>query len=302
MIIARINMKATYIKTDLTSIINVSKVVTIHYYEFDKNFVFEGERHNFWEMVYVDKGQVEICREDAVQIFSQGELVFHRPNEFHAIRAHNSSPNFFVISFVCLSPAMAHFEGFHTVLEAGLKPFLSSIIYESEKTFQIPKNDPTLKRLEKKENATIGGEQLIKLYLEELLIHLMRGMAGKNNVMVFQSKESMETQLVVDIKAYIEKNVSEVFRVDALCKQTGYGKSYLSRVFREQTGKTLAAYAIQMKIKKAKVLIRESELNFAQISYRLSFDNPQYFSRVFKRVTGMTPTEFKASLQFKEEA
>jgi YesN/AraC family two-component response regulator len=196
---------------------------------------------------------------------------------------------------------MAHLEGFHTVLETGLKPLLSSIIYESEKTFQIPKNDPTLKKLVKKENAAVGGEQLIKLYLEELLIYLIRGIADKENMMVFQSKESMETHLVVDIKDYIEKNATETFRIDALCKRIGYGKSYLSRVFREQTGQTLASYAMKMRIKRAKALIRENDLSFAQISDRLAFDNPQYFSRVFKRVTGMTPTEFKASLQRKED-
>ena len=129
----------------------------------------------------------------------------------------------------------------------------------------------------------------------------MRGIMGKKNVMVFQSKESMETHLVVDIKEYIENNVTEVFRTDDLCKKVGYGKSYLSRVFREQTGQTLAAYAMKLKINKAKLLIRENNLNFSQISDYLSFDNPQYFSRVFKRVVGMTPTEFKVSLQFNGE-
>ncbi len=294
-------MKATYIKTNLPSVINVSKIVTIHYYEFDKNFVFEGERHDFWELVYVDKGQVEICCEDTAQVLTQGELIFHRPNEFHAIRALNSSPNFFVISFDCSSPAMTYFEHFHTVLEKGLKPFLSSIMHEAEKTFEIPKNDPTLKKLKKKEHAAIGGEQLIKLYLEELLILLIRGIAEKKRGSVFPSKESMESHLVVDIKRYIEENVDEVFRIGDLCRQIGYGKSYLSRVFHEQTGQTLATYAIKMKIKRAKQLIREENLNFTQISDQLAFDNPQYFSRVFKRIVGMTPTEFKASLQFKKD-
>lgn len=292
-------MKPTYIKTNLPSVINVSKIVTIHYYEFDESFVFHGEQHDFWELVYVDKGQVEIGREDQVKTLSQGEMIFHRPNEFHAIRAHNSSPNFFVISFVCTSPAMAHFEGFHTALDKSLKSFLSSIMHEAEKTFEIPKNDPTLKKLIKKENAALGGEQLIKLYLEELLIHLIRGIAEKGSGTVFPSKESMESHLVTDIKHYMEENVGEIFRIDALCKKIGYGKSYLSRIFREQTGQTLATYAIKAKIKKAKQLMRESNLNFAQISDRLAFDNPQYFSRVFKRIVGMTPTEFKASLQFK---
>ena len=75
----------------------------IPYYEFDKNFTFEGETHNFWEMVYIDKGKVLIKSESKEMILSQGEIIFHKPNEFHAIRAYESEPNFFVISFSCSS-------------------------------------------------------------------------------------------------------------------------------------------------------------------------------------------------------
>ena len=83
----RINMKATYIKTKLQSVITISRIVTIHYYEFDRNFVFHGESHNFWEMVYVDKGAVEIKRNDEYITLKQGEIVFHCPDEFHSIKA-----------------------------------------------------------------------------------------------------------------------------------------------------------------------------------------------------------------------
>lgn len=293
-------MKATYVKTQLQSLINVSRIVTVHYYEFDESFVFEGETHDFWEMVYVDHGCVEVCRDEERIALGQGEIVFHRPNEFHSIRALNSSPNFFVISFVCSSPAMTYFERYHTVLDKTLKPFLSSIIIETEKTFEIPKNDPMLKKLRKKENAAIGGEQLIKTYLEQLLILLIRNITKKSESTVFPSKESMESHLVVAVKEYIEGNVERVFKVNELCLEIGYSKSYLSRLFHEQTGETIASYATRMKIKRARQLIREGRLNFAQISDSLAFDNPQYFSRVFKRTTGMTPTEFKLSLRFKE--
>ena len=75
-------MKVNYVKTDIKSIINVSKIVTIHYYEFDKNFVFNGESHNFWEMVYVDKGKVLVsCNGNDVTL-SQGDIIFHKPNLF----------------------------------------------------------------------------------------------------------------------------------------------------------------------------------------------------------------------------
>ena len=110
----------------------------------------------------------------------------------------------------------------------------------------------------------------------------------------------MENHLVTAMKAYIEGKTNGVFRVNELCQEFGYSKSYLCRVFHNQTGETLASYAVKRKIKFAKQLIREDSLNFTQISDRLAFDNPQYFCRVFKRVTGMTPTEFKSSLIFKD--
>lgn len=291
-------MKATYIKTQLQSIVNISKIVTIHYYEFDKNFVFKGEKHDFWEMVYVDKGKVQIQRDKKEINLKQGEIIFHQPNEFHSIRALDSSPNFFVISFVCNSPLMAYFKKYHTLLNKTLKPFISSIINEAESTYLIPKNCPFLKKLLKKENAPIGGEQLIKTYLEQFLILLTRNIEKKNEPSIFPSKESMETHLITSAKAFLEEKTEEPFRVSDLCTALGYSKTYLSNLFREQTGDTLASYAIKTKIKTAKQLIRDGNLNFSQISDKLSFDNPQYFSRVFKRVTNMTPTEFKLSLDF----
>ena len=292
-------MKATYIKTRLQSVLNISKIVTIHYYEFDRNFVFHGESHNFWEMVYVDKGNVGIKRDDEYITLKQGEIVFHCPDEFHSIKALDSSPNFFVISFVCDSPMMQYFEKYQTTLNKDLRSFISAIIKESELIYSIPKNKPDLKKLKRKENAPFGGEQLIKTYLEQLLILLVRDITKKGKIDIFPSKESMENHLVIEIKKYIEDNLESTIRVTDICHKFGYSKSYLSRLFHEQCGETLANYTVRMKIRKARQLIREGNLNFAQISSLLDFDNPQYFSRVFKRVTGMSPTEFKHSLEFK---
>lgn len=293
-------MKATYVKTKPESVINVSKIVILHYYEFGKDFKFAGEKHDFWELVYVDKGRVAVTSDAEEIALGQGELIFHCPNEFHSIRALDSSPNFFVISFVCDSPAMQYFEKYHTSLDNTLKPFISSIVKESERTYEIFKNDPSLKKLVKKESAPLGGEQLIKTYLEQLLIFLTRRITKKGEIGVFPTKETMENHLVTAIKELLEKKAEESLRVSDICLALGYSKSYLSKIFREQTGETIAHHALSVKIDRARQMIRETEMNFSQISDALSFDNPQYFSRVFKRMTGMTPTEFKQSLHFTE--
>ena len=289
-------MKATYIKTRLKSVIDISRIVTIHYYEFDQNFIFHGEQHDFWELVYVDKGSVEVCMDHEHIILKQGEIVFHCPNEFHSIKSADSSPNFLVLTFVCHSPAMQYFEKYHTVLDKTLKGFIASIIKESERTYNLPKNKPSLKKLVRREDAPIGSEQLIKTYLEQFLIFLIRSITKAGKIDVFPSKESMQNHLVLAVKEYIHAEMESTLRVTDICRKFGYSKSYLSNLFHTQCGETIAGYAMRIKIDRAKQLIRENNMNFSQISTLLAFDNPQYFSRVFKKYTGMSPTEFKNSL------
>lgn len=289
-------MKATYVKTQPKNVITVSRIVTVHYYEFDKSFVFLGESHDFWEMVYIDKGRVGICRDEEELTLSQGEIVFHRPNEFHSIRALDSAPNFFVISFDCRSPLMAYLEKHRTTLDKTMHGFIASIISEAERTYEIPKNDPDLRRLVRRQVAPIGGEQLIKTYLEQFLILLIRNIVRQDEPCLFPSKESMETHLVSRVKALLTERAERPVCIGDLCAELGYSKSYLSRLFRLQTGETMGGFAMRCRIGRAGQLIREGEYNFAEISDLLAFENPQYFSRVFKRIMKMTPTEYRLTV------
>ena len=100
-----------YIKHKLTNVINVSKIVTMFYHQFDKNFHFNGESHDFWEFVYVDSGTVHITASKKKYILKKGDFIFHKPNEFHAISADKKTPaNVFVVSFVSTSTNMAYFK------------------------------------------------------------------------------------------------------------------------------------------------------------------------------------------------
>jgi len=290
---------ASYKKTRPKTLFYIPEIVTIHYYELDKSFVFDGEAHDFWEMVYVDKGAVEIRADDKTQVLNQGEILFHKPHEFHAIRAFRSNPDFFVISFVCRSPAMKLFEGYRAALSQSLRPFVSSIIAEARNSFHIPKNDVTLLKLRRRSQAKVGGEQLIKTYLEQLLILLARAVLEQQENSVSPVRESMETQLISTIKTYIRDNLGKKITMEELAGVTGYSTSYISRVFRQQCGTTIGRYITSKKISYAKELIRNHTYNFAQISDMLAFDTPQYFASTFKKETDMTPSEFKRSLDIK---
>lgn len=285
-------MERKYIKTRPKTVVDVTKIVTIHYYEVGKEFTFAGEQHDFWEMVYVDKGSVCIGRDGESVVLSRGEVIFHRPNEFHTIRAFQSAPNFFVISFVSSSLAMQYFERYCTTLNKLHSTLLASILKEAEKTYYIPKNDPGLRKLRRRKNAPLGSEQLIKSYLEQLLIYLLRQEERKENVVVLPPTAE-EKPLVSAIKSYIETRREENIKITEICNAFGYSKGFLSRLFREHTGQTLTEYAMEKRMERAKELLRDDRFNITQISAKLSFENPQYFARVFKRECGMTPTEWR---------
>lgn len=260
-------MAVSYKKTRPKTLFYIPEIVTIHYYELDKSFVFEGEQHDFWEMVYVDKGAVEIRANDKTLVLNQGEILFHRPHEFHAIKA--------------------------------LRPFVSSIITEARNSFHIPKNDVTLLKLRRRSQAKEGGEQLIKTYLEQLLILLARAILDQQENSVSPVRESMETRLISTIKSYIRDNLGKKITMEELAAVTGYSTSYISRIFRQQCGTTIGKYITAKKITYAKELIRNHTYNVAQIADMLAFDTPQYFASTFKKETGMTPSEFKRSLDIK---
>lgn len=283
-----------YIKTPLENIFNVTDVITIHYFEYTPDFYFHGENHDFWELVYVDSGNVEVTANKEKHVLNQGDLIFHQPNEFHNIRALNVPSNVFIITFVCSSEAMQAFCGLIHTSDKNLRKYFGKIIEEAEKTFVLPLNNPYMKSLTERDLTVIGGKQMIKNLLEQSLIYICRKL---NESRYPFYKNDTGNALAEAIVEYVKQNVYKRVGVKEICKQFGYSSAYLSRIFKEATGETMCAFSAQAKITEAKKLIREGKLSFAEIADLLKFDNPQYFSKVFRRISNMSPSAYKKSCQ-----
>ena len=284
-----------YYKHKLQNLINVSKIVTIHYFEFEKNFKTNGEAHDFWEIVYAEKESL-ICTADNTEIpLSQGEILFHKPGEFHTLAANKKkAPNVFILSFVCKSLAMQFFENKKFRLDANLARFIYFILEEGKKTFDIPYSDPNLKKMKLLPHPTLGGEQLIKNYLELFLINLLRSQTEtESGNKTFLYRKELSSKPVNEVIRVLENEIYHSLTIDDICTKTVYGRAYLFRVFKQKTGKTIMEYYLELKIERAKQLLRENELSVKEISELLAFNEPNYFSKTFKRLTGLTPSAYK---------
>ncbi len=288
-------MKQGYYKHKIENFLHVSQIVTVHYFEFEKQFVSKGERHDFWELVYADKESIICTANDETILLREGELLFHKPNEYHVLSANGvNAPNVFIISFVCKSEAIRFFEDKKLKLGKELLKYVYMIIEESKKTFDLPYSNPDLKKMPLLTHPTLGGKQLIKNLLEILLINIMRNETEKENFnTTFLVKEDFDGYVTNRIIDVLKENVHDVLRIDTICEKLNYNRSYLFRQFKATTGKTIMAYFTELKIQRAKKLLRENELTVTQIAEKFAFDTPNYFSKTFKKLTGYTPLQYK---------
>lgn len=285
----------TYFQHKLSYLITVNKIVTIHYFEFDKDFQTMGEAHNFWEIVYAEKESL-ICSADRKQILlEEGEILFHKPNEFHTLAANGkTAPNVFVLSFVCKSESIKFFENKKFRLSPSLAKVIYSILEEGKKTFDIPYSDPRLKKMKLLPSPTLGGEQLIKNYLEIFLINLLREQTEtEQGNSIFLPWKELSAKPIDDVTTVLQENLYTSLSIDDICKKTAYSRAYLFRIFKAKTGKTIMGYYTELKIHHAKQLLRENKLSIREISEKLAFSAPDYFTKTFKRITGMTPLAYK---------
>ncbi len=286
-----------YVPTKLKKIFKIDEIVTVHYFEYEKNYKYTGETHDFWEFVYVDKGKINIAMDDGYFKLEQGNIAFHQPNEYHNLSAADGiAPNIIVISFKCKSAAMNFFKKKILPLSDVEKSLLATIMREAKYSFSSPLEDTFLTKLTRRDDSIPGSEQIISISLEHLLICLYRnfGELQKNTTTL---KRGIQQDLVESILNYMQEHICEKISIGQIAESVGISKTGVSTIFKEKMNESVISYFTKNKIDISKRLIREGKYNISQIAFYLGFDSIHIFSRTFKRITGMTPTEYGKSVK-----
>jgi len=285
-----------YKRTRLKSTIAVNRIITMYYFEFGKHYVFRGESHDFWEFLYVDKGDLEVWADDRSYQLSQGTIIFHKPNEFHKFYARNEkAPNVIVMTFDCRSPAMKRFENAVIRLDDEERDLLAKLVEEGRAAFEFPFRHPLVRRTD----APVGAEQMIRLHLESLLIRLLRrtDWSAGARPLSFPFKEKEDDRLARNAIDLLKERIGSHVTLKELSDALRVSKTRLKQLFKQKTGQTIMEYFTMLKIDQAKLLIREDTRNFTEIAALLGFSSVHVFSKAFKRETDMTPSEYAKSVK-----
>lgn len=152
-------------------------------------------------------------------------------------------------------------------------------------------------------------QQALRLGAKEYLLKPVRSsdilqMANHAADQLFGKAEECETEiteernrLVEQAKEYVEEHYYENLMLADVAQKVGISSGYLSTLFQRQMAKGFVDYLNEVRIEHACTYLRQNYLKVYEIAYRVGFKDEKYFSRVFKKVTGQSPSEYQKQNQ-----
>jgi AraC-like DNA-binding protein len=280
----------------------IDKLYTFHYYELSKSFYTKGERHDFWELVYVDKGEFEVVTDARRFVLSQGEMTLYHPNLFHGGGV-TQATNLMIVSFDTKATCLSVLANRTFRLAKEERFILTELLKEGYEAFDPPINTLFYPKLGKNEKSSFGCEHLIVTYLETLIIKLLRRAQSSETGIVSKTQsigaDHKAGDLLEKIESYMKSNFSANISIDSISETFYMSKTRLKMLFKETVGIGIMQHYNRLKIEEAKTMIREEAYTYTEIAERLGYSSIHYFSNSFKKATNMTPSEYARTVQSK---
>ena len=102
-----------------------------------------------------------------------------------------------------------------------------------------------------------------------------------------------ESSLYASIVNFLCYNYTRNLTLDDIAKEMHYSKSYIRQLFHKKTNHTIAHYLTTLKMKRAKELLLDENISIRQIAFEIGYDDANYFSNVFRKEVGMSPTMYR---------
>lgn len=112
----------------------------------------------------------------------------------------------------------------------------------------------------------------------------------------FDFAQIKHSDVVFKAMEYIRQNYDRKLSLDDIAQHVYLSRSYLSSMFREETGQTLFAYINQVRVEKSKLFLMDPGVSLAEVAAHCGFEDQSYFTRVFRKVTGVSPKQYRNSI------
>ncbi len=242
--------------------------------------------HATHEIIYVERGRVEICVGGRDYAAEGPSLVFISRLESHSITVRSEDYRRY---YLCLSPA---------ALEKRIKSYtllslLSTRPQEFSHVLDVSEEREEVTRLFSRIIDEFNGSSPFREDMEALLVNELLVLIYRKRPSLFSEDNSKSISVVWQIQRRFEEEPQGDFSLDDLADKYHISKYYLSRLFKKNTGYSPMQYLMMCRLAVARELLEETDKSISEVVWRAGFSDGSNFSRYFKAHTGMTPEEYR---------
>ncbi|ADQ05358.1 transcriptional regulator, AraC family [Caldicellulosiruptor owensensis OL] len=254
----------------------------------DNSWKMDYNVHDNYELIFVKKGNINFWVEEERIELKAGDLLIIKPYTKHKFEVASSSKAEFVVMGFYLKPEsrikideLKEIYGFLNILENIPNRFYF---------FHIRKRSSIFFCLELILQETKENKNSILLYIKclELFIYITREINSLEMI-----KNYDYSLIAKHIKEYIDKNYMEDIKMGDIAKRLFMSESSLSRIFKNHFGVLPKEYLLSKRIEKAKEYLSMSNLKISNIAMMCGFSSLQRFNDIFKKYTGLSPTQYR---------
>ncbi|MEG1312247.1 MAG: helix-turn-helix transcriptional regulator [Romboutsia sp.] len=268
-----------YTYSEIIPTIKLDKIYTKFYQEKSTNYLFKGEKHYFWELTFVDRGILYTNIDGIDYTLNQGDLIFYTPNQYHNQYTKNEkSCSYLTVTF------NMNFSDIN---------LLSNRVFSSNKDIYFIINN-LIKELT---NESLYSSEFSLCYLKLLILKVLT-IDFENTIIkpVNNVQQNFDNKLLEKVLKFIDNNIYRPIDNHQLCTEFNISNSKLHLLFKSNMNSTAKTYINNLKLKKSKDLIKESNHTIGEISEILGFNSVHYFSKKFKKTYGFSPREYLKSV------
>lgn len=257
----------------------IDNIITFFYQEKEFGLRHTPETHNFYELTYVDSGTVVNCVDGQSFTAAQGELMFFFPGQSHMQAVpERKSASFFTVSFSMELDGVEVLKNKVFQADGVIRGIYSNILAEYEAPDEY-------------------SPDMLVGYLHEIILRLMRRSLGPLPTAPDIQEEAVSNPLVRSAMDYIHTHLERRLSLSDIADALKLNPSYISRLFKQQTGRNMTDYIRSQKLTKAKKLLKSGGYTVTEISELFGFSSVHYFSSCFKKQFGIAPGKYAQMLR-----
>lgn len=276
-----------------------SKEKTINIVDYTGAYFYTHlHRHLEHQLMWIMEGTGTLIVDHNIHSFEEGDIFLIGPNQPHVFKSDSS---YFSPESKKTIQGLGVFFSTHDKLQAVFElpelKELNTFLNESIGGFKIPeKYQSKVAGMLLSFKETSGAAQISVLFqlLQQLydIRKKLISLAPKTETIVYSEEKANRIQLIYD---YVLQNYDDTIRLEEVAEKANFTAPAFCRYFKKHTGKTFIHFLNELRINEAckKLIAKNEDLQISEIAYKCGFNSVTNFNRVFKRITGESPSQYK---------